>query len=114
MSESKSTTIIVAIIGAVATIVSGVGGAAVGNNNAQDKQNQYIQSHTINIEGDGNSENSIIINDVNDLVSEYNNLLAENKSLKDKNTSYFNDLTDTKNQLEFRKSVTSVTKTAFK
>lgn len=102
MSESKSTTIIVAIIGAVATIVSGIGGAAVGNNNAQDKQNKYIQSHTVNIEG---NDNSVNINDVNDLVNEYNNLLSENETLKAKNTSYFNDLTDTKNQLESAENV---------
>ena len=102
MSESKSTTIIVAIIGAVATIVSGIGGAAVGNNNAQDKQNEYIQSHTVNIEG---NDNSVNINDVNDLVNEYNNLLSENETLKAKNTSYFNDLTDTKNQLELAENV---------
>ena len=93
MKRKNRTAIIVAIIGAVAT----VGAAVIGNSYGQNQQNQYIESQISNIEGDNNN---VTINDVSDLVNEYNNLLEEIESLKAKNTSYFNDLTDAKNQLE--------------
>lgn len=93
MKEKNKTTIVAAIIGAIATIA----GSVIGNNYAQGQQNQYIESQISNIEGDNNN---VTINNVNDLVNEYNNLLSENETLKAKNTSYYNNLTDTKNKLE--------------
>lgn len=93
MNENNKATIIVAVIGAVATI----GAAIAGNAYGESQQNQYIESQIATVNGDNNN---VTINNVDDLVNEYNSLLSENESLKEKNTSYFNDLTDTKEKLE--------------
>lgn len=97
MKENNKTAIVVAIIGAVGMIISGIGGSLVGKNSAQEEQEKYFQSQIVQIEG---NNNSVEINNVDDLVKEYNNLLSENKTLKEKNTSYFNDLTETKDKLK--------------
>lgn len=79
----------------------GIGGAKIGENNAQTKQEEYLQSQIVQIEG---NSNNVTFNDVDDLVSEYNNLLNENESLEAKNTSYFNDLTVAKEEVQSLKS----------
>lgn len=98
MKENNKTAIVVAVIGAVGMIISGIGGSLVGKNSAQEEQEKHIQSQIVQIEG---NNNSVEINNVDDLVKEYNNLLSENNSLKEKNTSYFNDLAETKDKLKF-------------
>lgn len=93
MNEKNKTKIIVAVIGLIGTIVGAIGGNAY----AQNQQSQYIKSQLVNIDG---NNNSVVINDVDDLVKEYNKVLGRNETLEEQNTSYFNDLTETKDKLE--------------
>lgn len=94
MNEKNKTKIIVAVIGLVGTIVGAIGGHVY----AQNQQSQYIKSQLVNIEG---NNNSVVINDVDDLVKEYNKVLGRNETLEEQNTSYFNDLAQTKDKLKF-------------
>lgn len=93
MKENNKTKIIVAVIGLAGTIIGTIGGATYTNI----QQSQYIKSQLVNIEG---NNNSVVINDVDDLVKEYNNVLSKNETLEAQNTSYFNDLTDIKEKLK--------------
>lgn len=93
MKENNKTKIIVAVIGLAGTIIGTIGGATYTNI----QQSQYIKSQLVNIEG---NNNSVVINDVDDLVKEYNNVLSKNETLEAQNTSYFNDLTDAENKIE--------------
>lgn len=93
MKERNKTSIIVAVIGLIATIVA----AVLGNIHGTSQQNQYIQSQIANVDGDNNTVN---INDVDDLVNEYNRLTSENKSLVSQNAEYFDDLKEEKERVE--------------
>lgn len=86
------TAIIVAIIGAVSTILA----AFIGAQFEKNQQNKIIESQLAIINGDNNT---VTINSVSELIDEYNKLFKENGSLTEQNMSYFEELKGTKEQL---------------
>lgn len=97
MKKKYSVKIICVIISAIASIIVSF---ASGTKYGIKKQDNYVQSQIISVDGNGNT---VLINDVTTLISEYNKLAAENETLKQQNTQYFNDYTeqkDTNSELE--------------
>lgn len=88
MKEKNKTAIIVAIIGAISSIST----AMIGNNHGIERQN-ILAKTGVNIDIN-DSNNTVIINNVDDLVNEYNNLALKNKELDRENTKYANELAD--------------------
>lgn len=85
--------IVVAIITTAGAIICA--GIAAKSSHELETQNKYIQSQVANVEGDNNS---VTINNVNDLVDEYNKLASKNQILEAQNEKYFIDLTETDNK----------------
>lgn len=90
--DKNKTAIIVAIIGAVSTILA----AFIGVQFEKSQQNKIFESQIAIINGDNNT---VTINSVSELIDEYNKLLGENDSLTKQNMSYFEELEGTKEQL---------------
>ena len=90
--ENNKTAILVAIIGAVSTILA----AFIGVQFEKSQQSKIIDSQLAIINGDNNT---VTINSVSELVEEYNKLLEENESLTEQNKSYFDELKIKKEEL---------------
>lgn len=90
--DKNKTAIIVAIIGAVSTILA----AFIGVQFEKSQQNKIFESQLAIINGDNNT---VTINSVSELIDEYNKILGENDSLTKQNMSYFEELEGTKEQL---------------
>lgn len=86
----------VAIGVAVITGISGIIGAYIqGKASGVEEQNEYIESQIANVTGDNNS---VTINNVDDLIKQYNQLKEANEKLDEQNTQYFNDYTELKEE----------------
>lgn len=97
MKKKHIIEIICALIGATGAIVAGgYAGVQIERNNQQNIQAEYIRSQTTNINGDNNT---VKINDVDDLLSEYKELYDENKALRKQNTKYINDLSESEDKV---------------
>lgn len=99
--KKNTALIVVALIGAAATISGSTLAAILGNSHGEktgeENQIQYIQSQIANVNGDNNT---VEINNVSELIDAYNNLVSENDALKKQNDIYVDDLTDAKNNIE--------------
>lgn len=93
MKEKNRVKIIIGVLSVTASLASFYGGSSFGKNRGQEQQNEYVQSQVANIAGDNNT---VTINDVDDLVRQYNKLLSENETLKAQNEQYFTDYTSQK------------------
>ncbi len=90
MKKKYIVEIICALIGTTgACIAGGYAGVKIERSNQENIQAEYIQSQTTNINGDNNT---VKINDVDDLLSEYKELYDENKALRKQNTKYIDEL----------------------
>ena len=102
MKKKHIIEIICALIGATGAIVAGgYAGVQIERNNQQNIQAEYIQSQTTNIIGDNNT---VKINDVDDLLSEYKELYDENKALRKQNTKYIDELSESEDNVNYLKS----------
>lgn len=93
MKEKNRVKIIIGILSVTASLASFYGGSSFGKNRGQEQQNKYVQSQVANVAGDNNT---VTINNVDDLVNQYNKLLSENETLKAQNEQYFTDYTSQK------------------
>lgn len=92
--------IIVALIGATATVASAIISFNIGKN-AEHKeiQNQINNAfgEVVNVVGDGND---VSINDISNFVSDYLKLKEQNTNLTEQNAKYFDDLKSTSSKVE--------------
>ena len=102
MKKKYIVEIICALIGATgAAIFGGYSGVKIERHNQKNIQAEYIQSQTTNINGDNNT---VKINDIDDLLSEYKELYDENKALRKQNTKYVDELSETEDKVNNLKS----------
>lgn len=90
MKQKNVIQIICSIIAAVAVVA---GSFFSGTEHGIKQQNRYIQSHAIDVTGDNNT---VSVNNIDDLINQCNKLVSENETLKKQNTQYFNDYTEQK------------------
>lgn len=94
MKEKHRVKIIIEVLSVIGSLIAAfIGGSSFGNNRGQEQQNEYVQSQVANVAGDNNT---VTINNVDDLVRQYNKLLSENETLKAQNEQYFTDYTSQK------------------
>ncbi|EOS34995.1 hypothetical protein C804_01121 [Lachnospiraceae bacterium A4] len=82
--KKNTVTIIVAIIGAVAT----VNATFIGRNTGEKNAVQQLYSQVTTVNGDNNT---VTVNSIDDFIAQYNKLINENETLKALNSQYFVD-----------------------
>lgn len=102
MKKKYIVEIICSLIAATgACIAGGYAGVKIERSNHENIQAKYIQSQTTNING---NNNTVKINDVDDLLSEYKELYDENKALRKQNRKNINELTESDAEIDNLKS----------
>lgn len=100
MNNTVKAAVITGCCGIIASIIS----AIIGINTGKSMEQKIIQNEIntamgeiINIIGD---DNTVTINDIKELIEDYRNLQTQNDSLIAQNAKYFDDLTETNDQID--------------
>lgn len=96
MSKTTKAALITGTLGIIGTVVAALIGNNIGKMQGQQNALNNINSQISNVNGDNNTVN---INSVDDLINSYISLQEENQNLENKNDSYFNDITELKEQI---------------
>lgn len=101
MKASILSAVITGFFGIVATIAGVIISANIAKEKGEQETISEVNSQIANIAGDNNT---VTINNVDDLITRYDELTSENKLLFTQSTEYYNELEETKKELKSLKN----------